>query len=41
LAQCVIPLIQSFIDQGAVTGLDTTCLAQLPPPAFDLTLPNN
>ena len=40
-ARCVIPLIQSFIDQGAVTGLDTTCLAQLPPPAFDLTLPNN
>ena len=40
-AQCVIPLIQSFIDEGAVTGLDTTCLAQLPLPAFDLTLPNN
>ena len=40
-AQCVIPLIQSFIDQGAVTGLDTACLAQLPPPEFDLTLPNN
>ena len=40
-AQCEIPLIQSFIDQGAVTGLDTTCLAQLPPPAFDLTLPGS
>jgi pimeloyl-ACP methyl ester carboxylesterase len=40
-AGCEIPLIQSFIDQGAVTGLDTTCLAQLPPPECDLTLPTN
>jgi hypothetical protein len=40
-AGCEIPLIQSFIDHGAVTGLDTTCLAQLGPIAFDLTLPNN
>jgi pimeloyl-ACP methyl ester carboxylesterase len=40
-ARCVIPLIRSFIDEGAVTGLDTTCLAQLPPPVFDLTLPND
>ena len=39
-AGCEIPLIQSFIDQGAVTGLDTACLAQLAPTAFDLRLPN-
>jgi len=38
-AGCEIPLIQSFIDQGDVTGLDTACLTQLTPPAFDLTLP--
>jgi pimeloyl-ACP methyl ester carboxylesterase len=37
-AGCIIPLVQSFIDRGTVTGLDTSCLAQLPPPAFDLTL---
>ena len=40
-APCVIPLVQSFVDRGAVTGLDTTCLSQLPPPTFDLSLPNN
>ncbi len=40
-AGCEIPLIQSFIDQATVTGLDTTCLAQLAPTEFDLTLPNN
>ena len=39
-AECEIPLIQSFIDKGAVTGLDTSCLAHLAPTAFDLTLPN-
>jgi pimeloyl-ACP methyl ester carboxylesterase len=39
-AACIIPLIQAFIDQGDVTDLDTTCLSQLPPPAFDLTLPS-
>jgi pimeloyl-ACP methyl ester carboxylesterase len=39
-AQCIIPLIEAFIDQGTVTELDTTCLSQLPPPAFDLALPN-
>jgi pimeloyl-ACP methyl ester carboxylesterase len=38
-AACVIPLVQSFIDQGTAAGLDTSCLAQLPPPDFDLTLP--
>jgi pimeloyl-ACP methyl ester carboxylesterase len=37
-AGCEIPLIKSFIEQGNVTGLDTTCLSQLPPPSFDLTL---
>jgi hypothetical protein len=40
-AGCVIPLIQSFIDQGDAADLDVTCLTQLPPPAFDLTLPTN
>jgi pimeloyl-ACP methyl ester carboxylesterase len=39
-AACIIPLIQAFVDEGDVTDLDTTCLSQLPPPAFDLTLPN-
>jgi pimeloyl-ACP methyl ester carboxylesterase len=39
-AQCLIPLVQSFIEQGTVTGIDTACLAQLPPPDFDLTLPS-
>ena len=38
-AGCEIPLIKSFIEQGDVAGLDTTCLSQLPPPSFDLTLP--
>jgi hypothetical protein len=37
-AGCEIPLIKSFIEQGDMTGLDTTCLSQLPPPSFDLTL---
>jgi hypothetical protein len=36
-----IPLIQSFIDQAAVTGLHTACLAHPAPTASDLTLPNN
>jgi pimeloyl-ACP methyl ester carboxylesterase len=40
-AGCLIPLLQSFIDQGGVTGLDTACLAQLAPTPFDLTLPGN
>jgi pimeloyl-ACP methyl ester carboxylesterase len=40
-AGCEIPLIQSFIDQGDVAGLDTACLAQLGPTTFDLTLPTN
>jgi hypothetical protein len=39
-AGCEIPLIQSFIDEGSATGLDTACLAHLAPTAFDLTLPN-
>jgi hypothetical protein len=39
-AQCVIPLIQSFIGAGAVATLDTSCLEQLPPPEFDLALPS-
>ena len=37
-AGCEIPLIKSFIEQGDVAGLDTTCLSQLPLPSFDLTL---
>ena len=37
-AACEIPLIKSFIDQGSVTSLDTTCLSQLPLPSFALTL---
>jgi hypothetical protein len=36
-----VELIQSFIDQGDVAGLDTACLAQLGPTTFDLTLPTN
>jgi len=40
-AACEIPLIKSFIEQGTVTDLDTTCLSQLPPPNFDLTLPGS
>jgi pimeloyl-ACP methyl ester carboxylesterase len=40
-AGCIIPLIQSFIDQGTVTGLDTSCLAHLPPPDFDVALAAN
>jgi pimeloyl-ACP methyl ester carboxylesterase len=40
-AGCVIPLVRSFIDRGTVADLDTSCLAQLPSPAFDLTLPNS
>lgn len=40
-AGCITPLLQSFIDRGTVTGLDTSCLAQLPPPDFDLTLEAN
>ncbi len=40
-AACEIPLIKSFIDQGSVTSLDTTCVSQLPLPSFDLTLPNS
>ena len=40
-AACEIPLIKSFIEEGDVTGLDTTCLSQLPLPSFDLTLPGN
>jgi pimeloyl-ACP methyl ester carboxylesterase len=39
-ATCIIPLIQSFIDHGTTTNLDTTCLSQLPVPTFDLTLPD-
>jgi pimeloyl-ACP methyl ester carboxylesterase len=40
-AGCEIPLIKSFIEQGKVAGLDTSCLSQLPPPAFDLTVPGS
>jgi pimeloyl-ACP methyl ester carboxylesterase len=40
-ASCIIPLIQAFIDQSSMTDLETNCLSQLPPPAFDLTLPNS
>ncbi len=37
-AACEIPLIKSFIDEGGVNNLDTTCLSQLSGPSFDLTL---
>ena len=40
-AGCEIPLIKSFIEQGGVAGLDTTCLSQLALPSFDLTLPGS
>jgi pimeloyl-ACP methyl ester carboxylesterase len=40
-AGCEIPLIKSFIEEGSVAGLDTTCLSKLPPPSFDLRLPGS
>ncbi len=40
-AACEIPLIKSFIEEGDVTGLDTTCLSKLSLPSFDLTLAGN
>lgn len=38
-AACEIPIMKSFIDRGGVDGVDTSCLKTLPPPTFDLTLP--
>jgi pimeloyl-ACP methyl ester carboxylesterase len=36
---CAGPLTQAFIEQASVTRLDTSCLADIPAPVFDLTLP--
>ncbi len=36
---CVGPLTQAFIDQASLAHLDTSCLADIPAPVFDLTLP--
>jgi pimeloyl-ACP methyl ester carboxylesterase len=36
---CAGPLTQTFIEQASVAHLDTSCLASVPAPAFDLTLP--
>ncbi|MGO8959488.1 MAG: alpha/beta fold hydrolase [Streptosporangiaceae bacterium] len=36
---CAGPLTQTFIDQASVARLNTSCLAIIPAPAFDLTLP--
>lgn len=36
---CAGPLTQAFIDQASPAHLDTACLANIPAPAFDLTLP--
>jgi len=38
-AFCAGPLTQAFIEQGSLTRLDTGCLADIPAPVFDLTLP--
>jgi len=37
-AACAGPLTQAFIDQASLAHLNTTCLAAVPAPAFDLTL---
>jgi pimeloyl-ACP methyl ester carboxylesterase len=39
-AQCLIPLIHAFVDAGTANGLDTSCLDEIPPPSFELTLPS-
>jgi hypothetical protein len=36
---CAGPLTQTFIEQASVDHLNTSCLASVPAPAFDLTLP--
>jgi pimeloyl-ACP methyl ester carboxylesterase len=36
---CAGPLTQAFIEQASVAHLDTSCLATIPAPVFDLTLP--
>jgi hypothetical protein len=38
-AACAGPLTQTFIDQASVAHLDTSCLASVPAPAFNLTPP--
>jgi pimeloyl-ACP methyl ester carboxylesterase len=36
---CAGPLTKAFIEQASVTHLDTNCLANIPAPVFDRTLP--
>jgi len=36
---CAGPLTQVFVEQGSLAHLDTSCLANIPAPVFDLTLP--
>jgi pimeloyl-ACP methyl ester carboxylesterase len=36
---CAGPLTQAFIEQASLAHLDTGCLANIPAPVFDLTLP--
>ena len=36
---CAGPLAQAFIEQASVAHLDTSCLATIPAPVFDLSLP--
>ena len=36
---CAGPLTQTFIEQASVAHLNTSCLASVPAPAFDLTPP--
>jgi pimeloyl-ACP methyl ester carboxylesterase len=35
---CVISIVDSFIEHGSVAHLDTSCLSQVPSPAFAFTL---
>ena len=36
---CAGPLTKAFIEQASLTHLDTSCLARIPAPIFDLTMP--
>ena len=38
-AACAGPLTQTFIEQASLAHLDTSCLAAVPAPPFDLTQP--
>jgi hypothetical protein len=36
---CVGALTQTFIERGSLAHLNTSCLANVPAPPFDLTVP--